>query len=247
MKYIRLLYRFSRKLNPHIKNFAKFRRKLIYTGKDGISWSINRRLSLDVLLEKNLGVYHARMDDVLSSCAPNSTAIDVGANAGYWTIPMAYYFDKVIAFEANPIEFSRLIKYITLNKKIATKISPYNLAISDSAGIVHLDIRKSVDGDALLNTGLSSIIEGNSSKSKIQIDSTSLDIMLETRSSAIGLIKIDVEGAEFLVLKGGEEIIANDKPIIFWEAAYSLDLENSRDNVLNVFYFFRELDIKVGL
>ena len=116
-KFIRLPYRLSRKLIPHIKNFTKFRVKLTYTGKDGISWSLNRRLSLDVLLEKNHGVYHAHMDDVLKSCAPNSYAIDVGANAGYWTIPMAYYFDKVIAFEANPIEFSRLVKNITLNEK----------------------------------------------------------------------------------------------------------------------------------
>ena len=118
------------------------------------------------------------------------------------------------------------------------------MAISDSAGLVHLDIRKSIDGDTLLNTGLSSIIQGKSSKSKIQIDSTSLDIMLETRSSAIGLIKIDVEGAEFLVLKGAEEIIVNDKPTIFWEAAYSLDLENSRDNVLNSFLFLQGIGYK---
>ena len=68
--------------------------------------------------------------------------------------------------------------------------------------------------------------------------------MLETRSSAIGLIKIDVEGAEFLVLKGAEEIIVNDKPTIFWEAAYSLDLENSRDNVLNSFLFLQGIGYK---
>ena len=81
-KFIRLVFRFCRNLNLQIKNLAKFRRNLIYAGKDGILWSLNRRLSLDVLLEKNYGVYHVLMDEVLKSCAPNSTAIDVGANAG---------------------------------------------------------------------------------------------------------------------------------------------------------------------
>ena len=148
---------------------------------------------------------------------------------------MAKYFDNVIAIEANPIEYQRLLNNITLNKKMVKKIQPLNLAISDSVGMVHLEIRKSVDGDALLNTGLSSIIDKKSSKSKFNIVSTSLDILLETRSSTIGFIKIDVEGAEFLVLNGAKELIWKDRPTIFWEAAYSLDLENSHNNVLNSF------------
>ena len=72
-------------------------------------------------------------------------------------------------------------------------------------------------GDHVRNTGRLSVY-GEKSENSEYIKIVTLDAWRETNlDSKIAFIKIDVEGAELDVLRGGENTLKNDKPILMIE------------------------------
>lgn len=121
--------------------------------------------------------------------------IDVGANYGDSSIWWSKTFEsKVIAFEPLPNLFEILEENIRMNR---SDVIPYNIALGNGNVI----IGKS-DG-IMISAG------GN-----LKINSRKLDSYLFDK---VDILKIDVEGFEFDVLKGSEETIVRFKPRIILE------------------------------
>jgi FkbM family methyltransferase len=133
-------------------------------------------------------------------CRQGSTILDVGAHIGRYVLLAADRVGmsgKVIACEPHPANFSILLRNIELNRH--TNVIPKNVALSAEDGVAQLSL-----GD---DSGLHSIVynQESTSREKLGVKSSTIDSLLkELRVERVSLCKIDVEGAELLVLKGAE-------------------------------------------
>lgn len=142
-------------------------------------------------------------------CAHNSSCIDIGAHEGKilkWMIaaaPEAMHY----AFEPIPELYHRLHQRFRKNALV------FNIALSNTRSVSNFNL-------VLSNYAYSGLKKR--SYDKPETDTTivvNTDLLDNTiaHKTAIALIKMDVEGAELLVLQGAKKIIENDKPIILFE------------------------------
>lgn len=132
---------------------------------------------------------------------------DVGAHVGKYTCYAGKLVGKggeVISIEANPLNFSALQENIKLNA--LENVKAYNLAAADFNGIVELNFSKDFGG--------SSIIKKRGTRC-VKVPAMRLDHLMESENiEGIDWMKIDVEGAELLVLKGLGKRIKDVKRIL---------------------------------
>ena len=146
---------------------------------------------------------------------PGNTVIDIGANVGYYTLLAGRCVGdtgKVISFEPSTHIYKQLLNNIALNSNMNIEAKQY--AISDSVGLVDFYYA----GDNI--QGNSSIMASHGGKKMETVKTISFDEIAEMLPlGEINLIKIDVEGAEALVLKTLEKYLSqlNPKCVIFLE------------------------------
>jgi FkbM family methyltransferase len=140
-------------------------------------------------------------------------AIDVGANYGIATRYFAKYFRQTHAIEPVPFLARRLAQMK------ATGVIVHDCAIGDTEGQIRL--RTPVDSHGRLYHALSTASKRNAltmfhHSGIVEFDVTQrrLDSLLESVSEVIGYIKIDVEGFELEVLRGAQNLIARDRPLL---------------------------------
>jgi len=135
-----------------------------------------------------------------------ATALDIGANIGNHSIYFSRSFSAVHAFEPSPVTFDLL----TINSRFSTKITPHNLGLGDQRGTFRLV-------ESPTNVGIASI-KFSDVTGGVAIDITveRLDD-LELDLSRLEFIKIDVEGFEANVVRGGSRVIKERQPLIVLE------------------------------
>lgn len=135
------------------------------------------------------------------NCTTDTLFIDIGAANGAMTLLAARYGSKVIAYEPNPLMFLILNRNLLSNPELNQKVTSYQRAISD----VKREIEFSVESNSKI---LSSIVfsQDLSSQGKIKVDSLSeILTKLSTENLKI-IIKMDIEGAEWQILKNVETL-----------------------------------------
>lgn len=145
------------------------------------------------------------------------TVLDVGANIGYFTLSLSKIVGdtgQVYSFEAIPDTATELQKNCTLNH--LTNVRIFNNAVSSKEDEVSFLIP---EGGS--NHAMASMIwhKKDSSAKKVICQSIVLDNFPNTKNLHPQFIKIDVEGAEALVLKSMNSIIQKSAPIIFIECS----------------------------
>lgn len=154
--------------------------------------------------------------------------LDIGANMGSYTIPLAKKFPQhtYLCFEPQRVIYYQLCGNIILNSLANT--AAYPLAVSDKPGVVSIgmpDYLKepnigafSLDLEVRMNQ-----YECNTTGNTERVEMITLD-GLEIPN--IRLIKIDVEGMELAVLRGATKTLSNNNfpPVIFeawtWKTWY---------------------------
>lgn len=121
--------------------------------------------------------------------------LDIGAHIGKYSILYSDYWDKIYAFEPEPSNFEILTINVNLNN-LQDKIMPLNFAISDENIEIDLFLSEYSVTHSIINKQLSNSIKVKA----ISLDNFFKDFNINVEE--IGLIKIDVEGAESLVLRG---------------------------------------------
>lgn len=143
--------------------------------------------------------------------------IDIGANVGLYSLIASQAVGKeglVIAFEPAPTTFNRLLENKSLNN--LNNIQARNCGLSDELGELNFYI--SDNGFDAWNSFSPSA--DNKLQKKITVSVSTLDCELQHIDKAkIKLVKIDVEGWEKFVLKGGEIFFKNYSPIVMVEFA----------------------------
>src|SRR5882762_8460461 len=144
--------------------------------------------------------------------SPGNTFVDVGANLGIYTLVASRIVGpsgRVIAFEPSSQSFSLLKANITLNG--FTNVQVFPAAVSDKIGKAFL-----YDGP---DPGQNSLGRDPRLEPKgEEVVTQSLDRALSQASvECVHVIKIDVEGAEELVLRGADTVVTAHRPIIIFE------------------------------
>lgn len=133
---------------------------------------------------------------------PNKNVVDVGAAVGLYSTFWADKCRHLYAFEAVPVVFEQ-------TKKFAEKfdnVTAINKAVSDFEGTAEFF----VDDKRLSNSSFQNLVDGPA----IEVPVTTLDA---SGIDNVGFLKIDVEGVELRVLKGGEQMIDRDRPVCMIE------------------------------
>jgi FkbM family methyltransferase len=142
-------------------------------------------------------------DDVwaLSDGRSNLTCVDVGANIGQTAQKLVTRFPgaSIYSFEPVPATFAQL----KLNTASFPGIECFNFALGESAG------------EALITTdrkGQNSLLSGVTSEGKTTVQIRTLDdFCSENRIDHIDLLKIDTEGFETSVLRGGRRMLSEGR------------------------------------
>jgi FkbM family methyltransferase len=136
-------------------------------------------------------------------------AFDVGANVGNYSLGLQSQFPtaEIHSFEPNPSSF------VHLNKKASGSLRVINMGLSDAVG--HFTL---YDGGDLNGSEFASlyrdVIDGIHQREvkSFTVNLTTLDTYCrDNEIHYIDFIKIDTEGHELQVLKGGGDLIAKDK------------------------------------
>lgn len=148
--------------------------------------------------------------------APTSI-IDCGANVGAYSVMFNYCFPdaKIVAIEPS----SHCMPYLTYNCEDIPQIEIRQFAVGSARSKAELALpteeQKDFYNDYIdTHTGCLSLY-GKSDYLREEVDVFPLDELEFQRP--IGLIKIDVEGHEVEVLKGGMKLIEEDKPVMLIE------------------------------
>jgi FkbM family methyltransferase len=192
-----------------------------------------------------------REDDIIEKFQPKGEGIvvDVGAHYGRYTLIATKRIGpkgKVISIEADPQNFDMLRKNVQLNELSEENVITLNCAASSNKSKVKLSIPEKKSG----HTIYSSIIPGRSPSEKfIEINANNLDNLLtenEISLEQVNWIKIDVEGAEFEVLKGATNILSKSKDISLLIEIHNIDdgktLYDPIMNLLNNYNFKKEFE-----
>jgi len=148
-------------------------------------------------------------------CAPGTAVIDVGANIGELTVPLARAVGAEGACLAvEPIPFLADAVRRTAFANGLDWIEVFQCAASAGAGSANLELRYS-DGK-LLDSGGSRLVD-SAAAGTVQVAIERLDDMV--RRSRIGarrvsLVKVDVEGHELPVLRGAAETLRRHRPAL---------------------------------
>lgn len=136
--------------------------------------------------------------------------VDVGANVGYHTVRAARSVGdggRVLAVEANP-ENARLLA-LTVAANDFEHVDVLPIALGDRAGSVHFGSHIGSNGGFAAG-GLEALSSGRGT----MVPSIPLD---DLRLDRLDVMKIDVEGAESIVIAGALDTIARLRPAIVME------------------------------
>lgn len=167
------------------------------------------------------GVYDARLSTWLVErfAERGGNFIDVGANLGYFTCLLSKLAGKngrVLAIEPEPANFRLLQKNVTANG--LSNVSAVQVALGDQPGEVALNIYKHS------NRGRHSIIAPGTGES-VNVPLQRLDDVVESVIGShveIAFMKVDVEGYEPFVVKGGLGTLARVQAMAIEYAPYIL-------------------------
>jgi FkbM family methyltransferase len=150
-----------------------------------------------------------------------SIILDVGANSGVYSIFYSRLVGdkgRIYAFEPDTSNYFLLQENLKLNN--CNNVRAYNFALSNKESVVEMisynpaDLNLKLQGDSFKYMKEVSDITEPLHRTKAY----KLDDLDEIKNiSKIDFIKIDVEGAELLVLQGSINTIKKHKPVIIFE------------------------------
>ena len=168
------------------------------------------------------GIFDPEVSLLTSYLKPGSVVLDVGANIGFYSIPLGRRLlqegGALYAIEPVPTNFARLKENIALNG-LEHVITPINVALGDHQGVVELSMGEEHD---TAETG-NAVVVGGKVLRKVTASArmTTLDNLVEENDIArCDVIKVDIEGGEFAFLKGGMRFIRTNGPLIYLELNY---------------------------
>ena len=137
-------------------------------------------------------------DTILKFINRTGNAIDIGAHVGFWLKDMCNHFDYVYAFE--PIEE---VRHCLSRNVTAMNYKTYSFGLGAKNDVINVNYNPAETGNTYASK------DGNQTITIRKLDDMNLP--------KIDYIKVDTEGFEIEVLKGGENMIKEYKPFVHVE------------------------------
>src|ERR687890_701967 len=185
-------------------------------------------------------------DDIIEHFTPKQgdIVVDIGAHMGRYTIIASKRVGtngKVVAIEAHPGNFEMLNRNIKLNQ--LANVIPLNYAVYSKETKVKLYLPEEESGYTIYNTIMSN--RAGTEDKFVDVNGQTVDYLLELnqiKEELINWIKIDVEGAEFEVLKGATNVLSKSKDIALLIEIHGLDNYRPILNFLSLYNFKIEFE-----
>ncbi|MBI2642635.1 MAG: FkbM family methyltransferase [Candidatus Wildermuthbacteria bacterium] len=188
-----------------------------------------------------IGLYELGVADIMKGfLREGDVLIDAGANIGYHTALGAGFVGKsgsVHAFEPIQEYFQKLRVLAEVNK--AYRIVYNQCALGETSGRVQMYQIRTHRGERSFGTG--SMFQGwlsnnETTEAALEVPIMKLDdYVKEHNLRKVKLLKVDVDGFEFPLLKGAESFLREQSPMIICEIShpvYSM-LNSTVDDLLN--------------
>lgn len=198
---------------------------------NGIRFDLDLNEVIDASLYYS-GTFEANAEKAIAaSVQPGMVAIDVGANIGYHTLPLAKLVGpagRVIAIEPTSRAFTRLQRNAELNA--FSNISFVKVGLGDQdLGPTEVAFQSSYR------------LDGTAQDIRETVTLTTVDaVVREQNVTRVDFIKIDVDGFEGKVFRGAAETLRRFKPRILFEITPSAMKENG-DDPLTLLYELHSL------
>lgn len=179
---------------------------------------------------------------ILENIRRSRCFIDVGANCGIYTVLGCKINPEVriVACEPVPKVFAALARNVAANN-LDSRVTALNVALGDADGTVPFHEAEDSTMGSLALDGYQ-----NQAGRIIEVKCRTLDSIIEELRLEPDFMKIDVEGFEHLVLRGGTQVLSKFRPRIVLEAnpgdpsdamteilsAYGYGFQNITDNGL---------------
>jgi FkbM family methyltransferase len=133
---------------------------------------------------------------------PDDCVYDIGAHVGFYTLIASVHSKMVYAFEPFPRNLEFLRRHLALNQ--LTNVQVFPVAVGRETEVVQFQSH-------------SSHAQGRvSSSGDFSVQQVALDQFVAQNSLRLpNVLKIDVEGAEYNVLSGAENLLRDTHPTIF--------------------------------
>lgn len=153
---------------------------------------------------------------------PGQRVIDVGANYGVYTLSMAVAVGAtgtVLSFEPVPTTTRWLRESVQANG--FHQVEVLECAVSDKPGRGTFKVDVNAELSRLLDSG-------GANSQLIDVDITTLDLCREElRWGTVDFIKIDAEGQEPNVVRGGRQLLEDDSPLVMAEYRHGHELNHA--------------------
>lgn len=176
---------------------------------------------------------------------PGMTVVDIGAHIGYYTLQFARAVGSVgmvYAFEPAPKTFALLQRNLRENN-LDGVVKLFNVALSDHEGVAELFINE-------YNKGNNRLYQSGNMRS-VPIRLKRLDDVIPA-NVRVDFIKMDIEGAEVLALRGMHTLLKRDKPTIimeYWPRRFR-KLDTTVGELFEILgslgYQFSDIDVETG-
>ena len=201
--------------------------------RDGRWWCLDRGDYICQDLYWSSANDRAEIRQALRSIPAGGVMLDVGANYGYYSITIASRLRQnctIHAFEPNCMIFQRLRKNVELNS--ARAVTAHQVGLSDQEGTAAIVEVHGHSGATYLRPGHDVAV-------------TSLDRFCESTSlNRVDLIKIDAEGAELRILRGGRGTLDRFRPTLLLELN-TPTLERENASPAEVLSLLREREYRI--
>jgi FkbM family methyltransferase len=158
--------------------------------------------------------------------------VDVGAHIGPYSIIASKCVGtngKVVAIEADPDNFDLLNRNIQLNK--LSNVMALNYAVYSKEKKIKLYLPSGGGEESSSYTKYNTIMSdrAHSEEKFVEVKANTLDYLLQSniiKQEEVNWIKIDVEGAEFEVLKGAKDVLSKCSDITLLIEIHNLSAGN---------------------
>lgn len=141
---------------------------------------------------------------------------DIGANMGALSILSAKHGNgSVVAFEPLEENLSRLRTHLDRNPDISGRVRLAQTAVSDRDGEIEFSTPGPKDQCQIRDERIG--LNWHPDAATVTVPTITLDSFMQGCNEAPDLIKIDVEGAEALVLTGARDVLSTYRPTLLVE------------------------------
>jgi FkbM family methyltransferase len=190
--------------------------------RNGLRWNLDLNEGIDLAIYL-LGAFERDLVRCYEKLInPGDTVLDIGANIGAHTLPLARAVGptgRVIAIEATAYAIEKLRTNFALNPELESRINLKHALLVSSGERVNAETEITsswpVDGRASDNGPLCGAQMAIGSAQCITLD----QLLIDNGINNISWIKLDVDGHEYGILQGAADCLRRIRPAIFMELA----------------------------